>query len=235
MEDKWVGQLEGLYSIRSTDNGASWDAPVRISAGAAAVRGNAAELGDGSLVLATYGGNEFGDKMTIVRTTDRGLTWTLSAVLEHEDYKLQEPNLFLAPSGKLVAFIRTAPKQKGGSPETACPLLTAESVDGGKSWGGLTERPFYSPSPFHALRLRSGRVLVSYGYRLEPYGVRAFLLDAECGFEEVEETVLREDGLGTDIGYTSSVQLPDDSILITYYYYDESDCRYIAGTICRED
>ncbi|WP_405455615.1 sialidase family protein [Paenibacillus sp. HJGM_3] len=233
--DRWIGRLEGLYSIRSNNGGEQWDDPIRILGGAGAVRGNAAEFPDGSLVLATYGGNEHKERVVVMKTSDKGMSWSSLAVLEHPDYILGEPNLYLTPSGKLVAFIRTAPKAAGKSGPGTHPLITAESQDGGLTWSELAERPFFSPSPFHALRLRSGNVLVTYGYRYAPYGVRAFLLDAECNFEHAEETVLRNDGLGYDIGYTSAVQLPDDRIIVTYYYYDDSGRRVIAGTVCMEE
>jgi sialidase-1 len=76
----------------------------------------------------------------------------------------------------------------------------------------------------------------SFGYRYKPYGLRAIMLDSECTDFRIEnEVILRDDGLGTDIGYTSSVLLDNGEVLITYYYYDEEDgYRYIAGTICRE-
>src|SRR5690606_29259578 len=108
--------------------------------------------------------------------------------------------------------------------------------DDGRTWSEPVKREAYSPSPFHALRLQSGRVLLTYGYRLKPYGLRARLLDPECNeIDGAEEIVLRDDGPGTDIGYSHAVQLEDGRILITYYYYDEAGGkRYIAGTWCEE-
>jgi hypothetical protein len=61
-------------------------------------------------------------------------------------------------------------------------------------------------------------------------------LDSECSnFEDSEDIILRDDGCGSDIGYTNSVLLNNGEVLITYYYYDKEDgLRYIAGTICKE-
>ncbi len=47
--------------------------------------------------------------------------------------------------------------------------------------------------------------------------------------------ILRDDGLGFDIGYPTSAQLDNGDILVTYYYFNEDKgVRYIAGTLSRE-
>src|SRR5690606_29271063 len=144
------------------------------------------------------------------------------------EYTLYEPTLHLTPSGKLVVFCRSSRRQAEGHVTERQPLLTAESFDGGRTWSHFSVRRFASPSPFHALRLNSGNVLVTYGYRHKPYAIRAFLLDAECtDFEQAKEIVLRDDGSGFDLGYTSAVQLPDGHILVTYYYDDETGTKFI--------
>lgn len=157
-----------------------------------------------------------------------------SVLATSSDTEFQEPNLYRTPSGKLVAFIRTLHHSKNSSSEHRHPLYTCESYDNGETWVNLTKRPIYSPSPFHALQLNSGEVMLTYGYRMQPFGIRAMLLNSECtNWDEVEEVCLREDGLGGDIGYTHAVQLDNGQILITYYYYDEEHpLRYIAGTLC---
>lgn len=60
------------------------------------------------------------------------------------------------------------------------------------------------------------------------------MLDAECGnWEEAKEWVIRDNGGGWDLGYTSAVRLQDGKVLVVYYYVDEKKLgtRYIAGTI----
>jgi sialidase-1 len=50
-------------------------------------------------------------------------------------------------------------------------------------------------------------------------GIRAVIIDAECSNpDNSNEIILRDDGGGYDIGYTSAVQLDDGKILIVYYY-----------------
>jgi hypothetical protein len=234
---RWIARIGGLYSIQSFDHGATWSEPVPITGGGKAVRGNPVELEDGTLVLPTYGGAENKGTIFIMASSDRGGSWERIAQLEIEDYLFHEPNLSLTPSGKIVLLTRSRNMAGPEANGLSSPLYTSESVDGGRTWSPIVQRPFYSPSPFHMLRLHSGKVLVSYGYRFEPFGIRAFLLDSELSsWDEVEETVLRADGAGFDLGYTSAVQIDNGEILITYYYYDDEEGRrYIAGTYCREE
>ncbi|MBP1988881.1 sialidase family protein [Paenibacillus eucommiae] len=245
---KWVGRLDRVYSIRSTDGGATWDEPIPFPYQLVALRGCCVEMDDGSILAPLYGAAEAErtegvegagtSKVVIVRTEDQGKTWTNWSTIDGCDgYDFQEPHLYQTESGKLVAFIRTHKKEiEPGQEADRGPLYTSESLDNGKTWSRPQARPFYSESPFQAVRLQSGNVLLTYGYRHEPYGIRAAILDAECNeINEAEDIILREDGISTDIGYTSAVQFDDGRILITYYYYDtENSLRYIAGTICEE-
>ena len=111
----------------------------------------------------------------------------------------------------------------------------ARSTDGGKTfqkWEGMG----FKGHPFHALRLRDNRVLLTYGYRHQPRGIRARILNAECtNFATAPEIVLRNDGGTTDLGYTWSVQLDRKRVLVSYYYNIGTGTRHIAGTIIEID
>lgn len=232
----WLARPAGAHSVRSTDGGKTWDKPVPFPI-AGSIRGNGVEMSDGALLVPLYCPTEDGlSRVHILQTGDQGQTWEECSVIESQDgHHFHEPTLHRTPSGKLVVFTRSLHTLvEPGKEREKSPLYTFESKDNGRTWSPPVRRPFYSPSPFHALGLDNGRILLTYGYRLQPYGIRAIMLDAECErWAEAEETVLREDGLGVDIGYTSAVQLDDGRILVTYYYYDEADGnRYIAATLC---
>jgi hypothetical protein len=86
--------------------------------------------------------------------------------------------------------------------------------------------------PLHALRLPDNRVLLTYGYRHAPLGIRARILNAECtDFATAPEIVLRDDGGTTDLGYTWSVLLDDRHVLVAYYFNRPGGIQHIAGTI----
>lgn len=236
--DKWVARLGGAYSIRSMDGGATWDDPLPITSPddgvhARNVRGNVVELDDGAILLPMYIRTPDSSSATLAVTRDRGRTWELrSTIANAGELWFHEPNLYRTPSGKLIALLRTTDRREGVSAERKHPLYTCESYDDGLTWGRLTEHAIYSPSPFHMLRLASGKTLLTYGYRLPPYGIRAIVLNGECtDIDTAPETILRVDGPGTDIGYTCSAQADDGEILVVYYYSDDPHgVRYIAGT-----
>jgi sialidase-1 len=87
--------------------------------------------------------------------------------------------------------------------------------------------------PLAAVRLPDNRVFVTYGYRRNPCGIRARILNAECtDFATAKEIVLRDDnGPGTDVGYSWPVVLDDGRVLVVYYITRENGIRYIGGTI----
>ncbi len=220
LDGKHQARIGGLYSIRSTDGGHTWDAPVVIDAGPRALRGKGVELPGGGFLSAAYQRNGV---VTLYRTDDHGLHWEALADLTHP-LGVSETSLLLTGEGKVVAFMRS----RGGE----YPLITAESHDLGRTWGPLVERPFFSHSPFEPVRLRNGKVLVTYGHRREPFGIRAVLLDGECEAWGPEIT-LREGALGGDIGYTTTVELPNGELLVFYYIYGEDGYRQIEVTRCR--
>jgi sialidase-1 len=231
---EWYARPKGLFSIRSYDGGVSWDKPLRVVEGSMALRGKGLEMADGSFIVASYRYQALNGVACVLRTWDQGKTWEQIGQVAHPN-GCDEPTLYLAPSGKLVMFIRS--DRFDAKDLTSAPLLTSESTDGGYTWSDPVERPFYSPSPFDVVRLQSGRALVAYGHRFPPYGIRAFLLNSECdNWDEVEETILRNNCEDEDIGYTTSVQLKNGDIK-TFYYYMEGETggyRYIGCSTYRE-
>ena len=82
-----------------------------------------------------------------------------------------ETSLYETPKGDLVAFLRTA----DFNDHTA----VARSTDHGKSFQPWQDAGWQG-HPHYALRLPDKRVLLVYGYRHAPFGIRARVLDAEC-------------------------------------------------------
>ena len=81
------------------------------------------------------------------------------------------------------------------------------------------------------IRLKDGRVCLTYGYRAKPFGIRA-RLSHDGGRTWQPEIILRDDGGGTDIGYprTFSARMARSSRI--YYFHDQpKGDRYIAATI----
>jgi hypothetical protein len=81
------------------------------------------------------------------------------------------------------------------------------------------------------IRLKDGRIALTYGYRLEPYGIRA-QISADSGRTWTQPIILRDDGVEWDLGYPRTVQRTDGKIVTAYYFNDKTQKeRYIAATI----
>lgn len=109
------------------------------------------------------------------------------------------------------------------------------SEDEGKTWrispelsnGGLTRR---SEHPGHLLRLRDGRILLTYGIRWGVHGVGT-RVSADDGRTWGAPMIPMYYG-GGDGGYPSSVQLSDGTIVTAYYCSaNENHPRYHMGVI----
>jgi hypothetical protein len=109
------------------------------------------------------------------------------------------------------------------------------SSDNGLTWNFLN-KPAESTggsvgNPPSMIKLKDGRLAITYGFRSEPYGIRARLSndDGETWGDEIN---LRGDGGWWDLGYPRTVQRPDGKIVTVYYFNDQKDQeRYIAATI----
>ncbi len=107
------------------------------------------------------------------------------------------------------------------------------SDDNGKTWSHLSDPAPDTGgmgNPPSMIRLKDGRICLTYGYRRAPYGVRA-RLSSDDGKSWGDEIVLRDDGIW-DLGYPRTTQRPDGKIVTVYYFAPAEDQeRYIAATI----
>lgn len=227
----------GGYLVRSMDGGKTWGDviyPPHIEPEilndalgdpvAAYNRGALYEANDGRIlwIVAAH------DALTktsnhLITSKDKGLTWDyVSPVAVDSVISFNEASIIETPRGDLVGFLRTANFEDQA--------VISRSTDGGKTF--KWESMGFQGHPLNALRLKDNRVLLTYGYRHKPYGIRARILNPECtDFATAPEIVLRDDGGTTDIGYTWATQMKDDQVLVIYYFNQDNGTRYIAGTI----
>ena len=234
--------FDNLYLARSSDNGHTWDQPEAFSVSSLAYythtgQTGVVELPDGTWLLPLNGHCAPGepDRVYVARSTDGGRTWSRPSTVAYDPEWMRcfnEPPMIRLSSGKLLIVTRThAFPDRDGSDF----LYQAFSTDDGWTWQGLKRTPMWG-YPSHLLELRSGRILCTYGYRREPFGVRGVISEDEGETWDADnEILIRDDGPHTDLGYPSSIQLNDGRVLTVYYYPDTDGIRYIAGSILTLD
>lgn len=230
----------GGYIVTSEDGGKTWGGPVYPPHIAPEV--NYSAMGDplpaynrgamyegkrGRIFWVVAASDTSPEKKTsnhLITSDDKGKTWTYAAPVAIDDTaSFNEASVYETPKGDLVAFLRTA-----NMDDQAC---IARSTDGGKTFQPW-EKMGFQGHPLQAMRLPDKRVLLVYGYRHKPYGIRARILNSECtDFATAPEMVLRDDGGTTDIGYPWAVMLDKKRILVTYYFNVADGPRFIGGTI----
>ena len=241
----------GATCSYSDDGGKTWTLAPTISVPGAlsgiASRGNVLELPNGELLLPYYGTFGYDQRSTsaLLRSVDRGEHWEPYSVIAYDTNRKKnfyEPNIIMTKSGRLVALMRTEVHPSDPNPPEECygnyiHVHMAVSEDWGKSFGPVTEiKNFWGSNPIHALQLQSGNVLVTYGYRREPYSVRARLCNGELtNLGEVEEFIIRDDSPNNDLAYTNAIQLDNGDILVAYYFSQPNGVRTIELTRLRED
>ena len=227
MTDEATERYGGSWVGTSDDGGLTWDDPVRVQVSSPH---GPIRLANGDLVYLgkTVASDEIGKVMNagsigLIRSGDGGRSWTaqgsvpLPAGLDVECF--HEPHVVELGDGRLLGLIRYDPnhhdydnRQPGQTDFQMCQTV---SNDGGKTWDRAEIMDFHG-SPPHLLRHSSGVLVTTYGYREKPYGIRA-MLSHDDGDTWRYDYILRDDGPHPDLGYPSSVELADGSILTVYY------------------
>ncbi len=179
-----------------------------------ATSSSAIQTSKGTLLLPCYGRSksQLVDQAYVFRSTDGGRTWSdqiLMAVDPDGKIAMQEPALVENADGTIVAVMRTAKAEDH--------MFTAQSTDDGLTWSPPERLPLIG-HPADLLRLPDKRILVVYGYRHEPFGVRACVSDDGGRTWDVRrELVIAASGAQGDLGYPS-VCLADDRHAVVAYY-----------------
>ena len=223
-----VAICAGAYWSWSDDGGKTWekkdiDMPFTADLGSGM---NSLQLDDGTIVFPVYGIEKVGqaDSSWVLRSTDYGQTWSLITVATHPDGKtpFDEPEMIECKSGRLLIVMRTGVGNDH--------LWQAVSDDRGVTWHDLKDTGVKGHPP-DLLRLQDGRILLTYGYRHDPFGIRAVVSSDEGETWDLQHIwVLRDDGGGVDLGYPHSVQLKEGTVVTMYYFFEPGGTQYIACT-----
>jgi len=225
----------------SFDRCRSWEGPFGLpSFGRLGVeaRTDCLVVGPSECLLFLTGTKETGDegRPFCARTVDGGQTFQFVSWItpEPSGYAIM-PSSVRILSGEIVTAVRC---QSGagdpGEPRNWIDLYL--SSDLGRTWRFLVQSvgdTGVGGNPPSLIRLRDGRLCLTYGFRDPLVGIRA-VISHDSGRSWQPPIILRDDGGDSDIGYTRSVQRADGKVVTAYYFNDRSDGeRYIAATIWR--
>ena len=221
------------WCTRSSDDGHTWEEPTRVpvppgfaATGSPAGGHRAIQLSDGTALFTgglrrTLDVPHYGAP-ALFRSTDSGGSWG-DVTLFNVGPCDEEVALLELPSGRLLAALR------GGGVRGAA-IWVSESDDGGRTWSRparkVTDEHHH---PADLLLLSDGSVLMTFGSRHLPCGVRALVSrDEGRTWDDHHAIVLVDNCEGTDCGYPTTLALPD-GFLFTAYYRTSSKDPYFEG------
>lgn len=218
----------------STDRGKNWLGPYAfpmLDQQGIAARTDYIVNGkhDAMVFLTASKSNGKEGRVFCARTEDGGLNWKFVSWIggEPSGFSIMPSTVRISPK-ELITAVRV----KYDQDTTAIEVY--RSTDNGSSWKSYG-RPVTGSGPFSGnppslIRLRDGRLVLTYGVRTPPYRIGARF--SNDGKTWGDEFVLRNDGASWDIGYVRSVQRPDGNIVSVYYFPEQPHTeRIIAGTI----
>ena len=212
--------LLGTWMLRSTDGGMTWSAPFRVPLNSP--HGPVA-LASGRLLYAGKKLWDPGTKVGVAVSDDDGESWRwLSDIPARPGDSVEnyhELHAIETADGRVLVHIRNH------NPANERETLQTESSDGGKTW--TTPHPIgVWGLPSHLLRLRDGRLLMSYGYRRAPFGNLA-RFSTDHGRTWGEPLTISADGASGDLGYPSTVQLAGGEFVTVWYEQLRSSPRAV--------
>lgn len=133
--------------------------------------------------------------------------------IEDKEIFLNEPNLLELPDGTLICHIRA-------ENDTVFTTYQSFSYDCGKTWTA-PERLLDETggAPPHLILLKSGILVSTYGRRKKPYGIMA-MFSRDYGKSWEKDIRLYEAGDSDDLGYPSTIELEDGTLLTVFYSTD---------------
>lgn len=132
--------------------------------------------------------------------------------------QLNEPNAIVLKNGKMIVAVRS---ESGG-------IYIAESADGGVTFSN--KRALLSAAistPPHLMQMTDGTLVLSYGYRSEPYNIRA-IVSKDNGESWSNEIELTSGGVDGDFGYPATIERGNGELLTVYYQKLSADKKNTA-------
>ena len=141
------------------------------------------------------------------------MTWewlaTIPARSGDDPKHYHELHVVEASNGMLLVHVRNHNQPNAGE------TLQSESTDGGRTWSMPHSIGVWG-LPSHLLRLRDGRLLMSYGHRCKPIGNLARMSE-DNGRTWSDPLTISDDAISGDMGYPSTIECDDGTLLTVWY------------------
>jgi len=246
----------GTYVLKSKDGGSTWSEPIPVNVRPlkhGGCRLGCWEMPNGSILMGLYGrirgygeeGEFESTRSALIRSDDGGDNWEYYSTLGYDPAAIldfEEPALLRLKDGRMVCVMRTHSNPSSDAKNMAVVV----SEDDGFSWTPPKWTNIWG-FPAELSYLPDGRVLMIYGYRRPPYGVRGCISEDGVNWDIKNEFVIREGGVpgasaaqtmnrftglksGIDwhnpgvfqhIGYPSLVVLDSGKVLCLYHEWSE--------------
>jgi hypothetical protein len=230
--DTDIGPSRLWYTV---DRGKTWLGPYAFpqlgQPGIAARTDYIVDDAESALVFVTAAKSDGKEgRVLCARTEDGGMKWKMVSWIgtEPAGFSIQPSSVRLSPKELLTAM-----RVKLDNDTTGIEIY--RSRNDGDSWQ-MWARPAVWSGPFNGnppslIRLKDGRLCLTYGVRTPPYRICA-RLSTNGGKTWSDEIVLRNDGALWDLGYVRSVQRSDGNVVTVYYFPEQPHTeRIIAATI----
>ena len=230
--DEKAARGVGSWICTSADQGENWTAPVRVPVNAphGPIRLSSGELLYLGKDFTPGSEGVFGDSGAIfaARSTDFGTTWEqlgeVPLIPGTAEANYHEAHVVELADGRLLGLVRL--ENSAGLPKLEThqlidfSMVQSMSDDRGRTWTEAEPLNFHGCPP-HLMLHSSDTLVCVYGFRQEPYGERA-MISRDGGESWDCHYIIRDDAPDGDLGYPSSVELADESLLTLYYQKPES-------------
>lgn len=156
--------------------------------------------------------------MALHWSDDNARTWHFLSKVPEDRRVMGEPTILRTRGGRVILLARSEVPQ-GIDMTCFGMVMQSVSLDEGKTWSPPEPTGMSSmSSPAHLLQLQDGRILVSHSARAYPGSIYITLSHDEGRTWDTAHTRLVTDDLANyDSTYPTSGQLPDGTILTTWY------------------
>lgn len=208
---------EGSFVKVSSDGGKTWGEKIRVpvtSPHGPIFRSDGSLLYLGKVFLCKEECYQNGN-ICAIESRDGGRTWSkLGDIPVPADIplnRLHEPHVVELPNGRLLGGIRI----NGKTDRFGNTIYTTISDDGGMTWS-IPQPTGATGTPPHFLLHSSGAVVMTFGRRAET-NYEIAMISWDGGNTWSDEIIISPESPDWDLGYPSSAELSDGSVLTVYY------------------